>query len=150
MLLLLLLLSLVRSMTLNDTVFNWRYLLEILRLPHTHSKLLRSNAQLILHLSPYITRLSSSFRFSEIIWHNRLTNIEHSLWILLLYSLWIYQGLFEKWSTLDSKKFYAILFQKLVFLISLYPEFLEKKNKEIKKSWFWSILAVFVSPSMLI
>ena len=36
--------------------------------------------------------------------------------------------------TLDPKKFYAIPFQKLVFLISLYPEFLEKKNKEIKKS----------------
>ena len=89
-----------------------------------------------MHLSPYITRLSSSFCFSEIIWHNLLTNIGHSLWILLLYSLWIYQGLFEKWSTLDPKKFYPILLQKLVFLISLYPEFFEKKNKEIKKSWF--------------
>ena len=43
-------------------------------------------------------------------------------------------GLFEKWSTLDPKKFYAIPFQKLLFLVSLYPEFLEKKNKEIKKS----------------
>ena len=31
---------------------------------------------------------------------------------------------------------FFIPFQKLVFLISLYPEFLEKKNKEIKKSWF--------------
>ena len=41
-------------------------------------------------------------------------------------------GLLEKWSTLDPKSFYAISFQKLVFLISLYPEFLEK-NKEIKK-----------------
>ena len=28
------------------------------------------------------------------------------------------------------KKFYAIPFQKLVFLISLYPEFLEKKPKK--------------------
>ena len=44
-------------------------------------------------------------------------------------------GLSEKWSTLDPKHFYAIPFQKLVFLISLYPEFLEKKPKEIK-SWF--------------
>ena len=49
-------------------------------------------------------------------------------------SLWKMVGLFEKWSTLDPKNFYAIPFQKLVFLISLYPEFLEKKNKEIKKS----------------
>ena len=39
------------------------------------------------------------------------------------------QGLFEKWPTLDPKSFYAIPFQKLVFLISLYPEFLEKKKK---------------------
>ena len=53
-------------------------------------------------------------------------------------------ALFEKWLTLDSKIFYAIPFQKLVFLVSLYPEFLEKKNKEIKKADFWSILAVFV------
>ena len=37
--------------------------------------------------------------------------------------------------TLDPKKFYAIPFQKLVFLISLYPEFLEK-TKEIKKLIF--------------
>ena len=44
------------------------------------------------------------------------------------------QSLFEKWSTLDPKHFYAIPFQKLVFLVSLYPEFLEKK-KEIKQSW---------------
>ena len=46
------------------------------------------------------------------------------------------------------KKFYAIPFQKLVFLVSLYPEFLEKK--QIKKVDFCSILAIFVSPSMLI
>ena len=59
-------------------------------------------------------------------------------------------GLFEKWSTLDPKNFYAIPFQKVVFLISLYPELLGKKNKEIKKVDFWSIVAVFVSPSMLI
>ena len=58
------------------------------------------------------------------------------------------QGLFEKWSTLDAKKFYAIPLQKLVFLVSLYPEFLEKKNKEIKKVDFWSILAVFISPNV--
>ena len=45
-------------------------------------------------------------------------------------------SLFEKWSTLDPKKFYAIPFQRLVFLVSLYSEFLENKNKEIKKSWF--------------
>ena len=115
LLLLLLLLSLVRSMTLNVTVFNWRYSLQILWLPHTHSKLLRSNAQLILHLSPYITRLSSSFRFSEIIWHNRLKNFEHSLWILLLYSRWRYQGLFEKWSTLDPKNFMLYSFKNLWF-----------------------------------
>ena len=59
-------------------------------------------------------------------------------------------GLFEKWSTLDPKHFYAIPFQKFVFLVSLYPEFLEKKNKEIKKGDFWSIFGVFVLSSMLI
>ena len=59
-------------------------------------------------------------------------------------------GLFEKWSILDPKSFYAIPSQKLLFLVSLYSEFLEKKNKEIKKVDFWSILGVFVSPSMLI
>ena len=48
----------------------------------------------------------------------------------------LHEGLFQKWSTLDPKKFYAILFQKLVFLVSLYPELLEEKNKEIKKSRF--------------
>ena len=42
-------------------------------------------------------------------------------------------GLFEKWPTLDPPNFYAIPFQKLVFLISLYPEFLEK-NQRNKKS----------------
>ena len=31
------------------------------------------------------------------------------------------------------KKFYATLFQKLVFLISLYPEFLEKRKQINKK-----------------
>ena len=40
------------------------------------------------------------------------------------------QGLFQKWSTLDPKNFYAIPFQKLVFLISFYPEFLEKHTKK--------------------
>ena len=37
-------------------------------------------------------------------------------------------GLFQKWLTLDPKKFYAISSEKLVFLISLYPEFLEKER----------------------
>ena len=60
------------------------------------------------------------------------------------------QGLFEKWPTLDPKSFYAIPFQKLVFLISLYPELLEKKQRNKKDVDFWSILAIFVSPSMLI
>ena len=46
------------------------------------------------------------------------------------------KGLFEKWSTLDPKKFYAIPFRKLFFLVSLHPEFLWKKNKNIKKTWF--------------
>ena len=61
-----------------------------------------------------------------------------------------YVGLFEKWLTLGPKNFYALPFQKLVFLISLYPEFLEKKQRNKKNVDFWSILAVFVSPSMLI
>ena len=61
------------------------------------------------------------------------------------------EGLFEKWLILDPKKFYAIPFQKSVFLISLYPEFLEeKKQRNKKKVDFWSILADFISPSMLI
>ena len=38
------------------------------------------------------------------------------------------KGLFEKWSILASKKFYDIPFQKLVFWVSLYPEFLEEKK----------------------
>ena len=42
-------------------------------------------------------------------------------------------GLFKKWLTLDPENFYAIPFQKLVFLISLYPEFLEKKQGNKKK-----------------
>ena len=47
----------------------------------------------------------------------------------------VFVGLFEKWSTLDPKSFYAIPFQKLVFLISLYPVFLEKnKQRNFKKS----------------
>ena len=69
--------------------------------------------------------------------------------------LWIDQeqsAIGSVWKMVNTwpQKFYAIPFQKLVFLISLYPEFLEKKNKEIKKVDFWSILAVFVSPFMLI
>ena len=35
------------------------------------------------------------------------------------------KDLFDKWSTLAPKRFYAIPFQKLVFLVSLYLEFLE-------------------------
>ena len=57
--------------------------------------------------------------------------------------------MFEKWSTLDPKNVYAIPFQKLVFLVSLSPEFLEKKQRN-KKVTFGQFLVVFVSPSMLI
>ena len=57
--------------------------------------------------------------------------------------------MFEKWSTLDPKHVYAIPFQKLVFLVSLSPEFLEKKQRN-KKVIFGQFLVVFVSPSMLI
>ena len=45
-------------------------------------------------------------------------------------------GLFDKWSTLDPKNFYAIPFPKLVFFISFYPEFLEKKKQRNKKNNF--------------
>ena len=62
----------------------------------------------------------------------------------------MYEGVFEKWSTLDPKNFYTMSFQKLVFLISIYPECLEKKQRNKKKVDFWSILAAFVSPFMLI
>ena len=72
-------LLLARSMALNVTVFNWTYSLDILWLPHRHNKLLRNNASRTLHLTPYLTTLSSSFHFSEITWHNRLTNIVVSL-----------------------------------------------------------------------
>ena len=41
-------------------------------------------------------------------------------------------GLFEKWSTLDPQNIYAIPFQKLLFLVSLYPEFLEKNQRNKK------------------
>ena len=34
------------------------------------------------------------------------------------------------------KNFYVVPFQKLVFLISLYPEFLEKNQRNKKKNWF--------------
>ena len=47
-----------------------------------------------------------------------------------------YQGLFEKWSILDPKKVCAIPFQKSVLLTSLYPEFLEKKQRNKKKLIF--------------
>lgn len=66
------------------TVFNWTYSLDFLRLPRTHNKLLRSNAQLILHSFLYLTTQSSSFRFNENIWHNCLTNIELSFLIPLV------------------------------------------------------------------
>ena len=42
----------------------------------------------------------------------------------------VLMGLFGKWSTLDLNHFNAIPYQKLVFLISLYPGFLEKKTKK--------------------
>ena len=45
-------------------------------------------------------------------------------------------GLFEKWSTLDPKTFYAIPFQKLVFLISFYLEVLGKRQRNKKKLIF--------------
>ena len=52
-------------------------------------------------------------------------------------------GLFEKGSTLDPKTFYAIAFQKLVFLISLYPEFYEIK-KEIKEIKIIKVIMLFL------
>ena len=42
-------------------------------------------------------------------------------------------GLFEKWSTFDTRNVYASSFQKLVFLVYLYPKFLGKKNQRNKK-----------------
>ena len=50
---------------------------------------------------------------------------------------------------LTQKKCYAIPFQKLVFY-SLYPDFLEKKQRNKKKVDFLLILAVFVSSTMLV
>ena len=44
----------------------------------------------------------------------------------------VLMGLFRKWSTLDLNHFNAIPYQKLVFLISLYPGFLEKKQRNKK------------------
>ena len=48
--------------------------------------------------------------------------------------------LFEKWSRLDPKNSYGIPFQKLVFLISLYPDFLEKIQRNKKKLIFCQLL----------
>ena len=42
-------------------------------------------------------------------------------------------GLFEKWSTIDPKYFHANAFQKLVLLVSLYPESFFKKQRNKKK-----------------
>ena len=42
----------------------------------------------------------------------------------------VLMGLFENWSTFDPKTFYAIPFQKLMFLVSLYPDILGKKTKK--------------------
>ena len=57
------------------------------------------------------------------------------LWsAIIVYNIKKKLDFFEKWSTFDQKKFYAIPFLKLVFLVSIYPQFLErKKTKEIKK-----------------
>ena len=46
--------------------------------------------------------------------------------------------------TLDPKDFYAIPIQNLVFLISFYPEFLEKKNKEITKKLLFVQFLLFL------
>ena len=86
-------------------------------------------------VSSFLVYTITSYRFL----HKLRVSFSHRTYELLLIarvtSCFLY-GLLEKWSTLDPINFYAILFQKLVFLISLYREFLEKKNKEIKKRWF--------------
>ena len=64
----------------------------------------------------------------------------HYLWSRSFIFLWISlfwnyndhkMGLFEKWSILGPKKFDAIPFQKLLFLISFYPEFSDGKKKRL-------------------
>ena len=55
-----------------------------------------------------------------------------------------YTGLFQKWSTLDPNNFYAIPFQKLVFLVSLHPEFLEKKKQRNKKKLTFGQFSLFL------
>ena len=67
--------------------------------------------------------------------------------------LWIDQeqsAIGSVWKMVNTwpQKCYAIPFQKLVFLISLYPQFSEKNQRNEKL--LWSILAGFVSPFMLI
>ena len=52
------------------------------------------------------------------------------------FRFYLHVGLFGEWSTLDPENFCAIPFQKLVFLISLYPEFLEKNQRNKKKLSF--------------
>ena len=47
-----------------------------------------------------------------------------------------YLGLVWKIVNTWSKNFYDIPFQKLVFLIPLYPEIFRKRSKEIKQNWF--------------
>ena len=89
------------------------------------------------------TRFAISAR-GPLLWNNCLPKEEKEIDNILLFKKRAKEKIIELstagpvWKLVNTwpKKMYAIPFQKLVLLISLYPEFLEKKNKEIKKSWF--------------
>ena len=104
----------------------------------------------VTHVHSFLIFKSDAFSCLMYLIYASLKPYLSALWALFVLLEISLRGLFEKWSTLDPKKFYAIPFQKLVFLISLYPEFLEKKQRNTKKVDFWSVLGVFVLPSMLI
>ena len=91
-----------------------------------------------------LTKLDSDLEISRNDDNNKLvdqvTRLEQKLWENEQYSSKECMGLFEKWLTLDPKIFYAIPFQKLAFLISLYPEFLEKKQRNKEKLIFGQFL----------
>ena len=116
---------------------------DLLWLPSIHNKLLRSKAWLILHLIPYITTLSSSFSFSEIIWHNHLTNIENSFPILLVIKKT--RGVSEPCSTFEILDLQSPLLVFIQFKKSFECFVFMALNNRIKKPYIEKC-CLFMSP----
>ena len=76
------------------------------------------------------TKVNEIYQNIEVLVPNAPLRLSQALFSLNMFCKRAY---LKNGQTLDPKKFYAIPFQKLVFLISLYPEFLEK-NQINKKS----------------